>query len=90
MANESIHIQKGISIGHIVTTIGLVIGGFTFVYDLREQLAIADIKIESMEARLERAAIRTDAQFEDIMNVVYRLETKIDKLVIDWAKQGEK
>ena len=89
MPNDPLHIQKGISIGHIITTVGLVIGGFAFVYDLREQLAIADIRIESMEARLERAAVRTDDQFEDIMNVVYRLETKIDKLVIDWAKKGE-
>lgn len=89
MPNDSLHIQKGISIGHIITTVALVICGFAFVYDLREQLAIADIRIESMEARLERGAIRTDDQFEDIMKVVYRLETKIDKLVIDWAKKGE-
>ena len=83
MANDSIHIQKGISIGHLVTTIGLIIGGFTFIYDLREQLAIADVRIESLESRLERVVERTDDQFGAIMDNLLRLEEKIDKVLVE-------
>ena len=83
MANDSIHIQKGISIGHLVTTIGLIIGGFTFIYDLREQLAIADVRIESLESRLERVVERTDDQFGAIMDNLLRLEAKIDKVLVE-------
>ena len=83
MANDSIHIQKGISIGHLVTTIGLIIGGFTFIYDLREQLAIADVRIESLESRLERVVERTDDQFGAIMDNLLRLEAKIDKVMVE-------
>ena len=83
MANDSIHIQKGISIGHLVTTIGLIIGGFTFIYDLREQLAIADVRIESLESRLERVVERTDDQFGAIMDNLLRLESKIDKVLVE-------
>ena len=83
MANDSIHIQKGISIGHLVTTIGLIIGGFTFIYDLREQLAIADVRIESLESRLERVVERTDDKFGAIMDNLLRLESKIDKVLVE-------
>ena len=83
MANDSIHIQKGISIGHLVTTIGLIIGGFTFIYDLREQLAIADVRIESLARRLERGVERTDDQFGAIMDNLLRLESKIDKVLVE-------
>ena len=83
MANDSIHIQKGISIGHLVTTIGLIIGGFAFIYDLREQLAVADIRIESLESRLERVVERTDDQFGAIMDNLLRLESKIDKVLVE-------
>ena len=83
MANDSIHIQKGIYIGHLVTTIGLIIGGFTFIYDLREQLAIADVRIESLESRLERVVERTDDQFGAIMDNLLRLEAKIDKVLVE-------
>ena len=73
-------ITKSLSIGHIVTTIGLVIAGFTFVYDLREAIAILQFKGETTEQRLERVIERTDGQFDEIMNHLVRLEEKIDDL----------
>ena len=76
-------INKSLSIGHIVTTIGLVIAGFTFVYDLREAIAILQFKGETTEQRLERVIERTDGQFDEIMNHLVRLEEKIDDLKFD-------
>ena len=73
-------LTKSLSIGHIVTTIGLVIAGFTFVYDLREAIAILQFKGETTEQRLERVIERTDGQFDEIMNHLVRLEEKIDDL----------
>ena len=32
--------SKSLSLGHIVATVGIVIAGFTFIYDLREAIAI--------------------------------------------------
>ena len=76
-------ITKSLSIGHIVTTIGLVIAGFTFVYDLREAIAILQFKGETTEQRLERVIERTDGQFDEIMSHLIRLEEKIDDLKFD-------
>ena len=72
--------NKGLSIGHVLTTIGLVIAGFTFIYDLREAIAILQFKGETTEQRLERVIERTDGQFDEIMNHLVRLEEKIDDL----------
>ena len=76
-------LTKSLSIGHVLTTIALVIGGFTFVYDLREAIAILQFKGETTEQRLERVIERTDGQFDEIMNHLVRLEEKIDDLKFD-------
>ena len=74
-------INKSLSVGHIITTIGLVIGGFAFIYDLRESVAIQSFQLETVEDRLERVVARTDDQFGEIMDHLIRLEEKLDALV---------
>ena len=74
-------LNKSISVGHIVATIGLIIGGFTFIYDLRESVAIQSFQLEAVEDRLERVVARTDDQFGEIMSHLIRLEEKLDEIV---------
>ena len=76
-------VNKSISIGHMVTTIGLVVGGFTFIYDLREQVALAQYKMVEVERRMERMEVRNKDQFSEIMEHLFRLENKLDKLFED-------
>ena len=73
---------KSLSVGHIVATVGLIIGGFTFIYDLRESVAIQDFQLDSVEKRLERVVARTDDQFGEIMDHLVRLEEKLDAMVL--------
>ena len=72
---------KSLSVGHIVATVGLIIGGFTFIYDLRESVAIQSFQLENVEDRLERVVARTDDQFGEIMDHLIRLEEKLDAIV---------
>ena len=74
-------LTKSLSVGHIVATVGLIIGGFTFIYDLRESVAIQSFQLESVENRLERVVARTDDQFGEIMSHLIRLEEKLDAIV---------
>jgi hypothetical protein len=73
---------KSLSIGHIITTVALVVGGFTFIYDLRESVAIQAFQLGSVEKRLERVVQRTDDQFGEIMDHLVRLEEKLDAMVL--------
>jgi hypothetical protein len=75
--------SKSLSLGHIVATVGIVIAGFTFIYDLREAIAILQYKGDTVEQRLERIQQRTDDQFDQIMNHLVRLEGKIDEMIIE-------
>ena len=75
-------LNRNLSIGHIITTVALVVGGFTFIYDLRESVAIQAFQLETVEDRLERVVARTDDQFEDIISSLRRLEEKLDGIVL--------
>ena len=75
-------LNKSLSVGHIITTIALVVGGFTFIYDLRESVAIQSFQLENVEERLERVISRTDDQFGEIMDHLIRLEEKLDEMVL--------
>ena len=75
-------LNKSLSVGHIVATVGLIIGGFTFIYDLRESVAIQDFQLDSVEKRLEIVVARTDDQFGEIMDHLVRLEEKLDAMVL--------
>ena len=70
--------SKSVSLGHIVATVGIIIAGFTFIYDLREAISILQFKGETVEQRLDRIVNRTDDQFDQIMDHLIRLEEKID------------
>ena len=80
--NNGNQLGKSLSVGHIVATVGLIIGGFTFIYDLRESVAIQDFQLDSVEKRLERVVARTDDQFGEIMDHLVRLEEKLDAMVL--------
>ena len=75
-------LNKSLSVGHIIATVCLVIGGFTFIYDLRESVAIQAFQLVSVEKRLERVVQRTDDQFGEIMDHLVRLEEKLDAMVL--------
>ena len=59
-----------------------MVGGFTFIYDLRESVAIQSFQLQSVENRLERVVQRTDDQFGEIMDHLVRLEEKLDAMVL--------
>ena len=75
-------LNRSLSIGHIITTVALVVGGFTFIYDLRESVAIQAFQLGAVEKRLERVVQRTDDQFGEIMDHLIRLEEKLDAMVL--------
>ena len=75
-------LNKSLSVGHIVATVGLIVGGFTFIYDLRESVAIQEFQLMSLEDRVVRIVERTDDQFGEIMHRFNVLEEKLVALVL--------
>ena len=77
---NGVQFSRSISLGHIIATIGIIVAGFTFIYDLRESISILQFKGETVEQRLDRIVDRTDSQFDQIMNHLVRIEEQIDSL----------
>ena len=77
---NGVQFSRSISLGHIIATIGIIVAGFTFIYDLREAISILQFKGETVEQRLDRIVDRTDSQFDQIMNHLVRIEEQIDSL----------
>ena len=77
---NGVQFSKSLSLGHIIATVGIVVAGFTFIYDLREAISILQFKGQTVEQRLDRIVERTDDQFDQIMNHLVRIEAQIDSL----------
>jgi hypothetical protein len=77
---NGVQFSKSLSLGHIIATIGIIVAGFTFIYDLREAISILQFKGQTVEQRLDRIVERTDDQFEQIMDHLVRIEQQIDSL----------
>ena len=72
--------SKSISLGHIIATIGIIVAGFNFIYDLKAAINILQFKGDTGEQRLDRIVTRTDDQFDQIMDHLVRIEQQIDSL----------
>ena len=77
---NGVQFSRSISLGHIIATVGIIVAGFTFIYDLREAISILQFKGDTVEQRLDRIVDRTDSQFEQIMDHLVRIEEQIDSL----------
>ena len=73
---NGVQFSKSLSLGHIIATVGIVVAGFTFIYDLRESISILQFKGDTVEQRLERIVNRTDKP-TDVPNTIKLVAKKI-------------
>lgn len=75
------HIDKSVSIGHILTTATLLIGLAGFVMTTNTKISINEQRIENVETRIEREAYRTAQDQQQIRNSLQRIEDKLDRYI---------
>ena len=74
--------ESKVNFTHLILTFGLLVGGFSFIFDLRESLAVQSIEVGQLRERLNRAESRNKEDFSQIMESNSRLEEKMDKLIL--------
>ena len=74
--------ESKVNFTHLILTFGLLVGGFSFIFDLREALAVQSIEVGQLRERLNRAESRNKEDFSQIMESISRLEEKMDKLIL--------
>lgn len=74
MSQEKFHIEKSISVGHILTTLVLIVGAFTYFTDFDKRISATEQEIEFIKAQ----------RVEDVRRIEKRLDSideKLDKLI---------
>jgi len=74
--------ESKINFTHLLTTVALLVGGFSFIFELRESLAVQKLEVGQLESRLNRAETRNQEDFSQIMDSIGRLEQKLDMILI--------
>jgi len=75
------HIDKSMSVGHIVTTITLI--GALVVWGIRTEskIELNAARIVATEKRIDREASRQSSESAQIRNSLMRIEDKLDRYV---------
>ena len=81
------HIEKSISIGHILTTFGLVIAAFTWTTQVDKKLAVHDVQIIQIQDqnKLQQDEARTSRA--EILNQLQSINDKLDRTIENRGKK---
>ena len=78
--NGTWHMSKSLSLSHLVTTLAIAVGFFTYVTDIEQGTVVNSMDIKSLSARMDRTNARHSEQFSEIKEMLKSLADKIDKL----------
>lgn len=74
MSQEKFHIEKSISIGHILTTVTLIIGAVMYFNEFDKRISATEQEIEFLKAQRVEDARRIEKRLDSI-------DAKLDKLI---------
>ena len=74
------HMSKSLSVSHLLGTIGIAVGFFTYVTGIEQETIVNRMEIKSVSERLDRSNARTLEEFGEIKDMLKSLTIKIDNL----------
>lgn len=85
MTTQGFHVEKSVSIGHIVTTLGLLIGCFWFFAELDKRIAVneqsIDTLIKKQQTDLNRMQTQRNEDLKRIEGSLDKMDAKLDRLL---------
>ena len=75
------HIEKSVSIGHILTTISLLVALAGFVMTTNTKISLNEERINAISQRVERETLRTAQDQQQIRQSLQRIEDKLDRYI---------
>lgn len=73
-------IDKTVSVGHIVSTIGLIVLLFTAWANMSTKVETQAVRIDGVEQRIDREAARQRQDMEQIRQSLNRIEDRLERL----------
>jgi len=77
---NSWHLSRSLSVGHLISTIVIILGGYSFVSDLEKQILKNQLSQNNLAERMDRTDARHSEQFGEIKEMLKDMAVKIDAL----------
>jgi hypothetical protein len=77
------HLDKRVQISHIVATVTAVIAVFSYVRDIRQDIAVLQVQVNEQRVRDERQDAASNKSLEALQGHLLRIEDKIDRVIRD-------
>ena len=74
------HMSKSLSVSHLLSTIAIAVGFFTYVTGIEQETVVNKMELKSLSERMDRTDERHSAQFSEIKDMLKSLTIKIDNL----------
>ena len=75
------HMSKSLSVSHLLGTIAIAVGFFTYVTDIEQETVVNQMEIKSLGDRLDRSNQRHSEEFGEIKEMFKHLSSKIDRIL---------
>jgi len=74
------HIDKRLSISHLITTTGLLAGFIWWAAGMESRMALIERDVQGVEVRIDREMIRNQADLERISQQLNRIEDRLERM----------
>jgi len=75
------HMSKSLSVSHLLGTIAIAVGFFTYVTDIEQETIVNKAELKSVSERLDRSNARYSQEFSEIKEMFKHLSAKIDRML---------
>ena len=79
-SNGGWHLSKSLSVSHLVSTVAIAVGFFTYLTGIEQETVINKMELKSMGARMDRTDKRHTEEFGEIKQMLKDLTVKVDNL----------
>ena len=80
--NGGWHMSKSLSVSHLLSTIAIAVGFFTYVTGIEQETVVNKMELKSLSERMDRTDERHSEQFSEIKDMLKSLSVKIDSLSV--------
>lgn len=85
VSSESWHLSKSINVGHIITTVVVVVSAFTYISSFDKRLAETEFKIEYLKEAQKTQVARNDEKFKELKGDIKEVLKRLDRIIEDKA-----
>ena len=79
-SNGGWHLSKSLSVSHLVSTVAIAVGFFTYLTGIEQETVINKMELKSMGERMDRTDKRHTEEFGEIKLMLKDLTAKVDNL----------